>query len=860
MAQDRSSEADARRRIGELIEIARNAPRGAAKLDEAQFAELDRLHPRLTNRESWESGSGAALLAQWLKSKPGAVDRRLQYLRVARRSFLSFGQGYGDVAGRQALEEYELLFSRGEYAEADKVLRGVLESLSGDGTCRPAVLTSLASLSPFVGSEDVGALLRDALDCTGINAKTKIQAMLGQSAWFLRQGLPDLAATVAQRVARELDELERGGGSAPWSRTCLECSRAELALVAQFHGRARSLSEQFLARADARAGLNAVAARRMEVIRALSLAFDPDSRDLEAAREILARLYASSAHHGQRLEMASQLAAVAELAGDEEGVSHWLQTLANGRVAARPGSPAAAGLPVLRLPLSVRQRAATLRCRQLLRVSPLNRAELAEVGQSLSVTLVEMVKQWHAEPPPMTGRGLLEFRTPMDALHALCSAELALHGEKVGSERALAHVFRAQTASTLLGRLGGPCGDLASFRREVLGDGWRPDGLRRGAVILLPGSQSSLLFALDDRRVVARETVGRSELAQLGRAMLQRVVERSSRGRGAARNAAIERLGGQLREALVTPVASLLNGWRGFYWIGGEHVGGLGLELLADESGRPLGVTKAANSLYSMPFANALLARHNESEVPTAGMFLLASPDHAPTERYEPLRLDDGAIAALAGRVIDVDAVSRGDASRAAFEGMGERPYSVGSILSHGIYDGDREQPAGFLLSAGFAAPPVAIFAEDVRSVVCPPFVFLGVCGAARGPVRRGDAGASDLPGAFFESGAVAVVGAATAVPAAQTGALMAAFHDEVFAGVAPDEAVRRARQKLFDAGEKDLRATCLMGLRGLGSVRLPPEGLAPEPRRDWLWLGWFAGALVLAAAAGMAVRLRRRE
>ena len=145
-------------------------------------------------------------------------------------------------------------------------------------------------------------------------------------------------------------------------------------------------------------------------------------------------------------------------------------------------------------------------------------------------------------------------------------------------------------------------------------------------------------------------------------------------------------------------------------------------------------------------------------------------------------------------------------------------------MIAHGVHDGSRERPAGLVLASaaggeGAAEATGAVaWCEDLERSTIAPCVVLASCGAARGPLRRGDDGIAGLAGALHAGGARAVVLSRSDVEYRATLRLVAAFLARVADGAAPAEALRAARAELLRDRSCDPAAALGVFLTGLGA------------------------------------------
>lgn len=192
--------------------------------------------------------------------------------------------------------------------------------------------------------------------------------------------------------------------------------------------------------------------------------------------------------------------------------------------------------------------------------------------------------------------------------------------------------------------------------------------------------------------------------------------------------------------------------------------------------------------------------------------------------------------------------------------------------MTHGLYDARRAEPAGLALAAEEDGSDGATWCPDVEQLACPPVVGLFACSTGVSHNRRSAYGASHLGSAFLAAGATAVVMSPSELlyrPSLELARLLSA---ELAQGLAPAEALRRARVAAVEQATSKQAALhpLLVRLYGYGfdGVVAPtavaeaggaPEGSeseAPEPSPS-LVLVSGAGVLGLMLAYGLTRRKR---
>lgn len=251
---------------------------------------------------------------------------------------------------------------------------------------------------------------------------------------------------------------------------------------------------------------------------------------------------------------------------------------------------------------------------------------------------------------------------------------------------------------------------------------------------------------------------------------------------------------------------------------------------------------------------------------PAAGLRVLVGsaiqPGDRATWRVEPVALPagwrDAALGAVAPAAVDV--VLAAD-RRALLHSGATAPFVA--ILAHGVLDGTRPLQNGLLLDvdAGARAPARApasdgrdgtVWPEDIAAAGPPGrLVFLGVCGAAAGALKRGEDGAHHLGGAFLQAGARGVVLSDQSIFLDATLATLGGFTRALVAGSTAAEGLLAARRAAWRA-RPSMAALAAFRYEGLPGLRvdLPPAPLRGPAAPRWLLVGGAAATLVAAAVA----------
>ena len=482
-----------------------------------------------------------------------------------------------------------------------------------------------------------------------------------------------------------------------------------------------------------------------------------------------------------------------------------------------------------------------------------DQGEIERAHADLSRALDLLLTAWSEQPLRAGGIGFLHERAKRAVLVELCRTELAVRGRELGAQRALEHLLRARAMGTLARREGLPPVTAAELREDLLAAG-------EGLLLVLPGVASAYVLAVDRAGVALEEA-----------ASGQRLRELADRLRSDVGDAELElSLGRELSAALLPEsIAERVASWSTVAVGGWNLLGGLWVERLTLPGGESLG---RARALTRWPSA-ALVARSRgerfDREQPVA---CLLSPAASEQQRgrwpqLAPLPPPGHAAAELAERLgLPTGAVDEADAATLEALRAAGASAAVTVVLAHGVFEPSLERPAGLLLSQSPERSTGVISCTDVETSTVSPCVLLLACGAARGPRRLGDDGATHLGGAFLAAGSRAVV-----LADREVGHEVSLRFGEVFVralarGESVAEAAREARDRL--AREPGLESAQHWGaFQVLGDGAFRPfvddarlaELLAPEREQgDARRVALLAGFGLVAAASVFAVRRRR--
>lgn len=438
------------------------------------------------------------------------------------------------------------------------------------------------------------------------------------------------------------------------------------------------------------------------------------------------------------------------------------------------------------------------------------RAELEAMRGVLERALELRVAEWGRRELRPGGYGPMQYADQQSLVSELVRLDLHLDQGRAGIERALARLLAAESTGTLARRLAAPAVSLSQVRETLLA---RTPG--HALLVYFPAPNRTHLF------VVRRDSSAHFELpaadfVELARFEAERTLQRAlpvpaSAWRARERGDALARL----RDLLLPPaVCAELEQSPRWTIVGEDLLGPVPFEALSigdvevgdvevgDVSiGVPtgsvtIGTTRALARLPSLAVGVRLAARADSrpAGARAASVLLLAPPLELSTPLTE---------AEIAEMVTAYPADSRrivlGPQARLTELEGGLGSVRVLQVLAHGRHDPLRERPAGMLLASSQGSALAFVGAEEVANLDAPPLVLLTVCGAGRGPRRRGDAGAADLAGAFLTAGerARCVVLSPNDLDVESARQISMRFHAALLGGDAPAEALRKARAGL---------------------------------------------------------------
>ncbi|MCP3919745.1 MAG: CHAT domain-containing protein [bacterium] len=496
-------------------------------------------------------------------------------------------------------------------------------------------------------------------------------------------------------------------------------------------------------------------------------------------------------------------------------------------------------------------------------------AELRERVAPLAAGIEVMIERWAREPRWSAGSGLLVYRGRRASLGAWIRLHVAIDSV-AGVEAALPLLLRAQAQTTLARALDAAAPSAGDVRGALL-----PRG--RGLLFFVPGDGATHVLALDHEGSRHAVLAGVDTIApQVGayrahvegaRGAIDGVEERDAA-------VAVEReLAGRISRELLPPgIAERLQGWSSVWVAGLDLYGAVPFEWLPVGEERFLGFERPVAHLPSIPLGVEL----TRSAAVDTELDLVLIGDARPGPRalgqapqLAPLPLPQGVIERIAGvySAERVRVLAGPDASLRALAGALDAGTRTLHLLVHGLHVGDSGD-VGLVLTPGLGQAPGAtdepddgvLWRERVRTLAAPRLAVLMACRSGAGRRRHGDAGSTDMTGAWIQAGARAVIvtraeiGYRTAVEASSV------LHRRLARGDAPAEALRRAFVEV--GGKDDELAPFRLGIMrvvGLGHEAPDARGVGVMPRVALGVLG-VLGVLAAAALAWSLRRSRRRD
>ena len=739
--------------------------------------------------------------------------------------------------------------SAGRPCEAAEHLGRALAADAAPGASRVEALVLSSSVSDQCGESGVAMRrAREALEAippleleAREAARLRCSALCALARAQLGLGLTDRAAA-ALADAREL----AGRLDAPRSRFDLAGSSILLALATEDY---EAIEDDVRAALELREGV--LPSERGWLLVALGLARAEHER-MDPARPRTAAATLAAALDEGGLTPADRTSAQVALARVQLREGRWRdaeERLRDAREALGTGAeplPAAAHLAALSASVAM-ERGATP-------------AELERELASFRRDVEPFLAEWGSAPLRKGGIAFLHFGERRAVVADLVRLTLAVRGPETGCRESLELLLRLQGFGTLARELEG--GEPIALDAAL-----RLTSTSRGLLLYLSGFERSYVFAVDARRTSWAELPAAFEIERRRIAWLGELATPDS-GDGEASARERDRAS-KLREALL-PAAILdrVEAWTELLIDGQESLGYVPFELLPDGKGSCIGLEKPLAYLPSLR-VGALLQRRSERRGAAAAidLRLLASPLVAPEarERFQnlaPLPWEAARSSRLRRLFRRTEILTGRAASVAALERQRQAPARVLELIAHGVSDYERERPPGLVLAPAAAGDAGVVWPEDIERLTAPPLVVLCTCGALRGPLRRGDDGASHLGGAFLRAGADAVVLSPVDLELEPTLALLDEFNRGIAGrGESPAQALLAARRRLAGEG-RPVAEYGLVHLLGLGSepvLARRPDRAGGEPGlRASLWAMALLGG-VIAGSSVMILLARRR-
>jgi hypothetical protein len=393
--------------------------------------------------------------------------------------------------------------------------------------------------------------------------------------------------------------------------------------------------------------------------------------------------------------------------------------------------------------------------------------------------------------------------------------DLLLEKGRAGVERALSRLLSAGATGTLARKLAAPAASLSEVRAGLIGT-----AKDRAILVYFPAPDRTHLFVVDHDST-EHFPLAAADYIEAARYEAERTLRRPAKGSARdrlvrEREAALAEL---CRQLLPQEVLVRLKERTRWTIVGEDLLGPVPFEALAPD-GAYLGTTHAIVHLPSLPIGLRLAVRARREVRTSAGAGVAAVVLLSP-----PLGSDRSLTDAQIGEMLGAypsktKEIAGGPAAGLATLRRASPVVRVAQVFAHGHYDESRERPAGMLLAPPEGQESSFVGSEEVELLDAPPLVVLTVCGAARAPKRRGDAGAADLAGAFLSAGdrARCVVQSAYDLDVDSARELSIHFHAALVGGDSPAEALRKARAALArDPDFADPFHHALIGVVGLG-------------------------------------------
>ncbi len=478
--------------------------------------------------------------------------------------------------------------------------------------------------------------------------------------------------------------------------------------------------------------------------------------------------------------------------------------------------------------------------------------DAASALQSLREAFQGLVGKWKEAPRRPGGLGFLSYEPKRRQV----LSEIILLGEQQEGEPGLRAGFEfllvAQSLGTLAQRWDAPVGSVSHVQQSLVTG-------EQGLLVYFPARQQSHLFLVDAETFEHVSLPGSMALEEARIDALSLLIRSPGSVPDEERTTFFQRRESALRKlrTLLLPdvVGDRLSSWQAFSVVGLDLLGDVSFESLPDleQPDKTLGERFALGYLPSIPLGLHLAEQSALAPADALELRLVAAPRTHPEvlDRFpEANRLEwSDSDREQWTRYYDQQRIEWATGPTATREWI-ETPRRSSQVLHlflHGVYTDQRERPAGLVFSGNNGL----VWGEDVERWRVSPLVILTACGAARGPLRQGDAGVAHLGGAFFAAGAQAVVLSSARVERHAALQFMKTFHERVRrSGDSPAMALREARRTMADSnGRADRFYHSLFQVHGLAHRPIFASASTRILAQNRGW--WVVLAGVLVAMAG---------
>jgi hypothetical protein len=766
-----------------------------------------------------------------------AIDAQRAAERIARRAVESCGQPINVVDLDFAWADQ--LAGAGFAAEAEQQLARTLARGDAPAEWQPLLLERFAAFAHARGDVEqeharmdrAEAAIADIAGDEGARSTARCELELLRAQFALELGLLDLARSHIENAARE-PACEAQAAL----KIRIVLARCNLALALEDYARIETLLDaDWLASAEREdrgflaQGLVRLGIARSEQARPLHVDAPNAVAVLERALAMPETTLEDAV--GARLVLVD----LALRRGDPAAARDWLAQIAPDP---QVGAELETRLAALRVSTAI-----------ALAVPP---DELRARAQALQQRLSADMQRLRSMPARKRGLGFLEWGTQRLAYSEWARAQIALDPSQRGVELALGPLLEVQ-ALGVLPRALDATSDLAAIRRSVLAPGC-------GVLVYLPSMDRSHVFCLDAQGCAAWQIASQDELWELAQALDSVWTSRPSRD-AAQLSQRAQALGRASRAAskafLPASLRERMASWSCCIVVGADLCGDAAFECMSLDDRALLGLDKAIVYLPALPLG-ARLAELQAQCAARRGLdaVFVAAPEHGADARA---RYEDVPPIALAERDLDrcvaaFERVERRVGPRATLSALAEdatRDAHMLTVLAHGAYDAQRgddvERPALLILAPDAGGAGLAR-CSDVEGLHLPPYVELLACGAARGPLRLGDAAASHLVGACMTAGARTVLASRIDLDLDLTIDLVEALHEHLReAGESPASALHAARRGVAARdGCADPWYWAGLTLDGAGWVPI----FEAQPRAE----RWSVSKIAVASAAAILI------